>query len=442
MATNPVFAIVTVGSGSYLGSTVHDLTLANALRDRGYAVNIYWMLEETSELVAPRINQRMLCHGTRYQFARPSEFMDRVVGRLAFLLPRRIRRAVAQGVPGFVENLLRNMVRSLYAYDRTDVALAKRLAQLIEQDGVTHVKMSFGSIAPLAQEAKKHARVQFDYLVTFQGDEEFANLAAGCDLLGPYCARVNESLEHASWPSIVLSSHYAARLVEDIGLDPSKLTVIPCGIDLPKNAAAAPFALLTATFPNLRPDIPIIAFVGRQESEKGIDLLLYAAKILQMRGARFQLVICGATAKGLAYRMTIADLIGHLRLTVHHSGVVPSATRDALFAHSRCVVCPSINGEPFGLVVAEAMAHGAATLVPDYGGVTEVVGNGESAGGLIFQTWDSGDLARQLERLLTDDALHASLAGNARGVAARFSTERMVDAFLAHIDLPAKNETS
>jgi len=436
VSSRPKFAIVTIGSGSYLGSTVHDITLANALRRRGYEVVVYWMLEETPELVDDGVEQRMLCHGTRYQFSRPSEFMDRVIGRIAFGLPRKLRRAVAQGVPGFVENLMRNLVRSLYCYERTDVALAKRLARFIEQDGVTHVKMSFGSIGSLALEAQKHTRKRFDYLVTFQGDEEFASLAEACGVMDVYRRRVDEAVRNASWPAIVLSRSYASRLVDDLGLDGSRLEVLYCGIELPKDTAAPDFSILTATFPRLRRDLPILAFVGRQESEKGIDLLLYATKMLVARGVRFQLVVCGATAKGLAYRTTIKDIVTHLGLDLHQSGAVSAATRDALFAHCRCAVCPSINGEPFGLVVAEAMSFGAPAVAPDYGGVAEVVDGGDIAGGLIFRCWDSGDLARQLERLLTDDALHAELAGNARRVAARFSTSRMVDGFLDHVGLP------
>ncbi|MFD1691055.1 glycosyltransferase [Azotobacter chroococcum] len=44
------------------------------------------------------------------------------------------------------------------------------------------------------------------------------------------------------------------------------------------------------------------------------------------------------------------------------------------------MVYPSVNREAFGLVVAEAMSHGTPVLVPDYGGVTEVMRDGERAG--------------------------------------------------------------
>ena len=106
MTSNPTFAFVTIGTGSYLGSTVHDLTLANSLHKRGFKVVIYWMLEHNPNLVAEGIKQRILCHGNRYHLRRPSEFLDRIVGSLLFfLLPAGLRVDLAQNMPGAIEGL-------------------------------------------------------------------------------------------------------------------------------------------------------------------------------------------------------------------------------------------------------------------------------------------------------------------------------------------------
>jgi glycosyltransferase involved in cell wall biosynthesis len=109
--------------------------------------------------------------------------------------------------------------------------------------------------------------------------------------------------------------------------------------------------------------------------------------------------------------------------------------RDALFAYSRCIVYPSIHREPFGMVAAEAMSHGTPVLVPDIGGITESIEVDGVCGGLKFKSWDSADLARQLERLLTDDALHRDLAANTRPIAANFTVEKMTDRVLEHLGL-------
>ena len=105
MNPKPVFAFVTIGSGSYLGSTMRDVTLANLLHRRGFKVMFYWMLEWKRDLLDPGITQRLLCHGTRYQFVQPSGFLDNVIGTLLFLLPLQWRVATAQSINGYTDRL-------------------------------------------------------------------------------------------------------------------------------------------------------------------------------------------------------------------------------------------------------------------------------------------------------------------------------------------------
>jgi glycosyltransferase involved in cell wall biosynthesis len=100
-------------------------------------------------------------------------------------------------------------------------------------------------------------------------------------------------------------------------------------------------------------------------------------------------------------------------------------------------VYPSIHREPFGLVAAEAMSHGTPVVVPDQGGITEVVEVEGRRGGLTFKSWDSGDLADQLARLLSDEGLYQELRQNARGVAEYFSVDRLVERVLHHLKLQA-----
>ena len=436
MTSNPTFAFVTIGTGSYLGSTVHDLTLANSLHKRGFKVVIYWMLEHNPNLVAEGIKQRILCHGNRYHLRRPSEFLDRIVGSLLFfLLPGGLRVDLAQNMPGAIEGLAQNLTRSLYAQSEADPLLVKRLLKYAESNGVTHLMMGFGSIGPLALEAKKLCNTSFDYMLTFQGDEEFASYATSIGLLPEYRRRLHEVIRNSGWPAIAISEDYLHRLVLELGLDATQFRVIYPGIELPERDYAPPFSTLATAFPRLNQESAIVAYFGRQESEKGIDLLLYASKILETRGVHMQIVVCGATAKGRSYQRVITDLASHLGLNIHQSGAVSREERDALYAHSRCVVYPSVNREPFGQVAVEAMSYGTPVLVPDYGGVAEVVRQGDVAGGLTFSAWDTSDLARQLERLLTDDDLYAELAANTKALAARFSTEQETNNVLEHLGL-------
>jgi glycosyltransferase involved in cell wall biosynthesis len=440
MQRSPSFAFVTIGSGDYLGSTVRDLAIANVLHRRGFKVTVYWMMESTPELADPGITHRMLCHGSRYHFRRPSEFLDRVLGPILFFFPKKLRVRLIQGRTGYVDRLLRNLVGSLFEPAVADRRLAQRLLGFVRQDGVSLLMMSFATTGALALAARNLSDRPFDYLLTFQGDEQFAAHAARLGLADRYRERLNEVIRQSRWPAMVVSRDYVDRIVAEMGVDRDRLQVIYNGIELPGRRDVPDFAQLKALFPSLVEGIPIVSYLGRQDSEKGVDLLLYAARLLAADNIPMQLVICGSTAKGESYRKVLSDLSGHLGLSIHHAGSVSPQIRDALFAHSHCVVYPSINREPFGLVVAEAMSFGTPVLVPDYGGITEVVRLGEQAGGLTFRTWDSGDLARQLGRLLVDEQLYHGLAANTRAMAARFSIDKMTDDILAHIGMGANAE--
>jgi glycosyltransferase involved in cell wall biosynthesis len=87
------------------------------------------------------------------------------------------------------------------------------------------------------------------------------------------------------------------------------------------------------------------------------------------------------------------------------------------------VVHASTAPEPFGLVVAEAMASGRAVVASSGGGVAELVSNDQD--GLTYAQGDASALTRQIERLLLDASLRRRLGAAARLRAqAQFSPER------------------
>jgi glycosyltransferase involved in cell wall biosynthesis len=431
----PVIGFLAFTSGSYEGAIIRDMRLANSLRLRGYRVVVYWMMEVHPELVDPGIVQRTLCSGLRYHFARPLWVMD-MLGQLSRVVPAIDRREFLQERPQFVARLLRNCVRAMCD---GDPGLARRLATFVARDRVTHLLPSFAMICPLAEAMKRRGRDGFDFLVTFQGEEIFANYAAAIGRLGDFHGMLRAAVAASGWPAIAVSRDYALRLHEEMGIDPDRLTSQPPGIlppdhDSPKDRVSAT-ATLRESFPNLAANVPIVSYFGRQDAEKGIDLLLYAARILRDRGARFQLVCVGPSSFGNDYALACKTIANHLRLPVIWGEGVSETTRSALYRASRCVVCPSIHREPFGMVAAEAMSHGTPAIVPDRGGIAEIISEGDRHGGLAFAAWDSGDLADQIERLLADDVLHAELCANAPVLAGRYSVERLTDAVIAHLGL-------
>jgi glycosyltransferase involved in cell wall biosynthesis len=87
------------------------------------------------------------------------------------------------------------------------------------------------------------------------------------------------------------------------------------------------------------------------------------------------------------------------------------------------IVVHASLGEPFGLVVVEAMALGKPIVATNVGGPAEIVIDGVS--GLLVRPGDADGLAMALRRLLAEPGLARRLSEGARTRAERFSDEIM-----------------
>jgi glycosyltransferase involved in cell wall biosynthesis len=74
------------------------------------------------------------------------------------------------------------------------------------------------------------------------------------------------------------------------------------------------------------------------------------------------------------------------------------------YAAADLLVHPS-RGETYGMVLAEALAHGLPVLASEVGGVREAIG--ETGAGLLIPAGDPGALAATLRRWLSDPDLRA-----------------------------------
>jgi glycosyltransferase involved in cell wall biosynthesis len=241
---------------------------------------------------------------------------------------------------------------------------------------------------------------------------------------------------NSDWPAIAVSADYARRIVADIGVSRDQLTVIPPGVPMPArmNRRSA-VEMLCKEFVHYNPDLPLVAFVGRRDAEKGVDLLLYATKLAHQRGHKLQVFVCGATAFGGKYAAACRQIAEAMRILIGWRDCISDELRSALYTASRFVVYPSIHREPFGMVPVEAMSHDTPVIVPDRGGVAQAIRARGQEGGLRFRAWDSGDLAQQMGRLLEDDELHARLAKACREVAEYYSVSKCADRVLRHLGI-------
>ncbi len=155
-----------------------------------------------------------------------------------------------------------------------------------------------------------------------------------------------------------------------------------------------------------------LLFLGRFTPGKGVLAAIEAARRAGMR-------LLLAAAENAYYREVVAPRVDGEQI-VFRGEVGPDA-RSALLGGARALIYPVQADEPFGLVLAEAMACGTPVAALDRGAVRELVDDGVTGG--VFETLD--DLVAGLPRIAALD--RASV--RARAVA-RFGPDRMVDGYI------------
>jgi glycosyltransferase involved in cell wall biosynthesis len=167
---------------------------------------------------------------------------------------------------------------------------------------------------------------------------------------------------------------------------------------------------------------PVIVFMGRLVTTKGVGVLLKAAKILWDQDRHFELLIIGDGPERVRLEQFARD--SQLAHPIRFAGRLEDDQLDSALAHAAVVVVPSLGGEVFGMVIAENMVRGLPVVASDLGAFVEVLGES----GLTFHTGDSVDLASHLARLLDDPADAKRLGRLARQRAGDFCDRgRMIE---------------
>jgi glycosyltransferase involved in cell wall biosynthesis len=156
-----------------------------------------------------------------------------------------------------------------------------------------------------------------------------------------------------------------------------------------------------------------LLFLGRFTEGKGVLQAIEIARRVDMR-----LIL--AAAEEDYYREKVAPHVDGTRIIYH--GEADHPTKVKLYGGARALLYPIQAREPFGLVLAEAMACGTPVAALDRGAVREVVDDGVT--GIIFH--DLNDMASGLVRVLSLDRCKV----RERAVE-RFGVGRMVDEYIA-----------
>jgi D-inositol-3-phosphate glycosyltransferase len=219
------------------------------------------------------------------------------------------------------------------------------------------------------------------------------------------------------------------HMVENYGINPVRVQVIPCGVDTtlfhPQDQQQARQAL------SLPADSPILLFVGRLQPLKGIDTLLRAAQLVQQQYAQLLVLVVGGgvdahddhEAEELQRLQALADQLGLAR-QVRFIKAQPQEVLAQYYAAADVCVMPS-HYESFGMVVLEAMACGTPVVASRVGGLMATVMHERT--GFLVAPGDAAAFAQAIVPLLATPTLRASLGHAGWERAQHFAWERIVE---------------
>jgi glycosyltransferase involved in cell wall biosynthesis len=206
------------------------------------------------------------------------------------------------------------------------------------------------------------------------------------------------------------AEYYRSRM----GLNPSKLFVIPNSVAKPQAESLPPPAELGAFDGH-----PLVAVIGRHDPQKGFDdaLRVFVAILAERPQTRFAVIGEGPfepACRALALELGIADKVLFMPRLANLAALWPRL--DVFLLTSRFEGIPN--------VLAEAMAHGVASVAFDCPtGPAELIR--DAVDGYLVGPGDCAMAARRCIELLDDPGLRERIGENAKEVSSRFSVDRI-----------------
>lgn len=243
------------------------------------------------------------------------------------------------------------------------------------------------------------------------------NLAAGRDRDRRVAALALDRADRV----IAATAEIAAKLRDELGVAPARLTTLPVPADLSGFRARA-----SARSIDRDPEAPltVTTICSCLTPEKGVlDLVEAFARVRARLARAVRLTIVGADPiPGEPFLREVDQRITALGLatTVTLTGYQPHVDLPDVLAAADVYVDPRWVGN-FSSVVAEAMATRCPIVASAVSSNTGWLEDGRDA--VLFEPRDIGSLAAALERLLTDDELRSALARQSERWSTRYAAD-------------------
>ncbi|MCE9634339.1 MAG: glycosyltransferase [Planctomycetes bacterium] len=235
---------------------------------------------------------------------------------------------------------------------------------------------------------------------------------------------VRRLMDHVDW-FIPDSAAIAADLVA-LGAPRDRMRVTYCAVDADALRQVGDPRRLRAEL-GIPDGAPSFGIVGQLLAWKGQDVFLRAAAIVLRRFPDARAVVVGGTPDGLASRYADSLRVLAAELGIADRVVFTGHRKDVpqVLRALDVVVHASVSPEPFGTIVAEALACGRPVVAADAGGPPEYVEHGRT--GLLATPGDYEAVAQAIVRQIQDPAGAAAMAEVGRRVVlSRFSVDRHV----------------
>ena len=171
-----------------------------------------------------------------------------------------------------------------------------------------------------------------------------------------------------------------------------------------------------------------IGFIGRfQEPRKGLSILVESLPLIIKQNPDIRVLVAGPGDS--------EEFLKEVPSVLHHRfeflGRITEEEK-ADFLHSIGVyVAPNTGGESFGIILAEALAAGAAVVASDIPAFDALLSHG--AYGTLFASESASSLAEAVNKVLGDDALRNRLRADGKAYAQGFDwdvvAERIYDVY-------------
>jgi glycosyltransferase involved in cell wall biosynthesis len=169
-------------------------------------------------------------------------------------------------------------------------------------------------------------------------------------------------------------------------------------------------------FRNLKPinPVPLILFVGLMKEEKGVGVLVEAARLLRARGLQFRIEFVGEFTSD-AYRRQLFQQVEEQQLSdcIFFFGRKVGEEKWAHFRRADIFCFPShYPAESFGNVVVEAMMFDLPIVATWWRGIPDIVEDGLT--GFLTPIKDAAAIADRLAQLLQDEPMRTSMGRKGR----------------------------